>query len=106
MWNDRECTSSNRKTPRTHSGVRFFESKCFPRVREKRVPGANVLARLRRAQPEGLIGNKPRVERFVRHPGLECLREERTAAGVRGHFGQHRPMTAPTGLRIHNRSYC
>jgi len=45
-----------------------------PRVRKERVPGANVLARLWRAQPGGLAGDKPRVERFVRHPGLGVTR--------------------------------
>src|SRR5437868_5982984 len=44
--------------------------KRLPRVRKVRVAGANVLARLRRAQPEGLHGDWPRVERFVRHPGF------------------------------------
>jgi hypothetical protein len=34
-----------------------FRRKRFPRVRKKRVPGANVLARLRRAQPGGLLGD-------------------------------------------------
>jgi len=48
--------------------------KCIPRVRKKRVPGANVLARLRRAQPGGLVGHKPRLERFLRHPGLQIIR--------------------------------
>jgi len=33
-----------------------FSCKRFPRVRKKRVPGANVRARLRRGQPEGLQG--------------------------------------------------
>jgi hypothetical protein len=41
----------------TPDGVRFrVKSFSFPRVRKRRVPGANVLSRLRVAQPEGLQG--------------------------------------------------
>src|SRR5438552_2018702 len=54
----------------------------LPRVRKKRVPGANVPARLRRAQPGGLSGNKPRVERFVRHPGLRSARQTAPRRGA------------------------
>ena len=45
--------------------------KRLPWVREERVPRANILARLRRGQPEGLHGDSPWVERIVRHPGLD-----------------------------------
>src|SRR5438132_59449 len=79
---DFSLSQSHSETPAQHGkpvlappfGVRFFRLKCLPRVRKERVPGANVLSRLRRAQPGGLPRNLPRVERFVRHPGLETIR--------------------------------
>jgi len=37
----------------------------------------------------GTRKTQPRVERFVRHPGVECLREGRTPAGVEDYFLQH-----------------
>jgi hypothetical protein len=55
--NARKCTSSKGDTPRTRSGGAVFVWNRFPRVRKKRVPGANLLARLQRAQPGGLLGN-------------------------------------------------
>jgi hypothetical protein len=39
---------------------------------------------LRRGQPRGLQGHKPRVERFLRHPGASIRCESRTPAGVHG----------------------
>ena len=50
-----ECTARKVAIPRTAVGC----DSClqpFPRVRKERVPGVNVLARLRRGQPEGLQG--------------------------------------------------
>jgi hypothetical protein len=62
--------------------------KRLPRVRKERVPGANVLARLRRAPPGGLPGNLPRVERFVRHPGVESMRENAPRRWCKEYLGQ------------------
>src|SRR5262249_51287401 len=58
-----------------------------PRVRKKRVSGANLLARLRRGQPDssqpgGLLGQKPRVERSLRHPGLLTISENAPRRGA------------------------
>jgi cytochrome c oxidase assembly factor CtaG len=43
----------------------------------------NVLARRRGGQPEGMQGHRPRAERFVRHPGLEFMRENAPQRGAR-----------------------
>src|SRR5436309_2121434 len=51
-----ECMRSKGSQSSHHLRGAVFAWKRFPRVRTKRVPGANVRARLRRGQPEGLQG--------------------------------------------------
>src|SRR5438270_12689317 len=55
----------------TASGVQLFTTIATPGSSQARYRGVNVQSRLRRAQPGGLKGHKPRVERFVRYPGSE-----------------------------------
>ena len=54
----------------------------------------STIARLRRAQPGGLTGHQPRVERFVRHPGLETIRENAPRRWCEDYLGQQWSMTA------------
>jgi vitamin B12 transporter len=71
-----------RKNTSSHLRGAAFSLQPVPRVREKRVPGANVLARLPRAQPGGLQGYQPRVKRFLRHSGLRPMFENAPQRGA------------------------
>ena len=75
MHNTRKCTRSKEASPRTTSGVRFSHGNVFPRVRKKRYPGLMYVHASGVASLKGCGELSPGVERFVRHPGLESMRE-------------------------------
>ncbi len=92
MYKRLKLTTSADATPRTACGVRFSLYRSNPGCRKRRsTPGliSNHASGVRMPHAEGVTGNKPRVERFLRHPGLErTARKNAPRKACKDYFGQ------------------